>query len=225
MLQIADEIFARYPGVLVGVVVATDLDNTGERPEVRDQLRQEEAGLRRRLADTVLVEHPRIAPWREAYRVFGAKPKKYPSSIEAIARRVLKGAELPSINPLVDLYNVVSLRHILPVGGEDLDRLEGQLELRFAGDAEPEAELLGRPVPAAPELGEVIYADARGAVCRRWNWREAERTCLSAETRNAILIIEALPPTGRAELEAALDDLASGVERSCGGSSERVIYG
>jgi DNA/RNA-binding domain of Phe-tRNA-synthetase-like protein len=132
---------------------------------------------------------------------------------------------MPSINPLVDLYNAVSLRYLLPVGGEDLDRLQGHLTLRFAGETEPEVALLGRPEPAAPEPGEVIYADDAGAVCRRWNWREAARTCLSEDTRNAILVVELLPPTEPAVLDAGLAELAVEIERRCGGKVVVSVLG
>lgn len=224
-LTIDPAIFERFPGTLVGTVVARAIDNRTGDPGLVDGLRAAEARARIALAGAVLVEHPRIAPWREAYRGFGAKPKKYPSSIEALCRRVARGDELPSINPLVDLYNAVSLRHLLPVGGEDLDRLDGPLTLRFAGESEPEVALLGRPEPAAPEAGEVIYADAVGAVCRRWNWREAARTCLSETTRNAILVVELLPPTEPAVLDAALAELAAGVERYCSGTTAVSVLG
>ena len=224
MLTIAPEIFERFPGVVIGTVVAREIDNTGAHPQLGERLRAAEAAVRAELAGTVLVEHPRILPWREAYRAFGAKPKKYPSSIEALVRRVIKGDELPSINPLVDLYNVVSLSHLLPGGGEDIGKLEGPLELRFAGPDEPEVELLGRPQPAAPLEGEVIYTDSIGAVCRRWNWREAARTCLGPETREAILVIEALPPMGAQEVAAALDELCSLAEHHCRAGCTSSIY-
>ncbi len=225
MLRISAEIFDRFPGALVGTVVARGIDNRGDNPQLTERLRTAEALARERLAGVALVEHPRIAPWRQAYREFGAKPKKYPSSIEALARRVLKGDALPSISPLVDLYNEVSLRHLLPVGGEDLDKLSGPLELRFADAGEPAVELLGRSEPAAPEPGEVIYTDDVGAVCRRWNWREAARTCLTAGTENAILVVEALPPAMREDLAAAIAALASAVAATCGAACETTIHG
>lgn len=225
MLRVTDEIFERFPGVRIGTVVATGVDNGGDRPELTAALRDAEAAARQALGDGPLVEHPRIAPWREAYRAFGAKPKKYPSSLEALARRVLKGEELPTVLPLVDLYNAVSLRHLLPVGGEDLERLVGPLVLRLAGEDEPPVSLLGRPQPQAPAPGEVIYADDAGAVCRRWNWREAARTRLRAETTDAILVVEALPPVTGDELQVALDELASRVTASCGGRCETAVFG
>ena len=223
MLSIAPEIFESFPGVRIGVIRVTGIDNTGSRPELVGALRAAEAELRSRMAGQVIVEHPRIAPWRDAFRSFGAKPKKYPSSIEALVRRVLKGDTLPSISPLVDLYNVVSLRHVLPVGGEDLSRIEGVFRLRFAGEDEPEAHMLGRPGPERPLPGEIIYADDVGAVCRRWNWRESARTCLTETTTEAFLLIETLPPTSPEELVAALDELVDSAAEHCGARCERRI--
>lgn len=214
MLTIDSRIFERFPGLRVGTVVARGLDNRGSTAPLSPGLRDAEAAARRALTGA-LVEHPRIAPWREAYRAFGAKPKKYPSSIEALARRVLRGDPLPSISPLVDLYNTLSLRYLLPFGGEDLDKVQGRVELRFAGEAEPEVALLGRPEPASPEPGEVIYSDELGAICRRWNWREAAHTALAPETENAIFVIEALPPTPEDELRQALEALRDGLHEHC----------
>jgi DNA/RNA-binding domain of Phe-tRNA-synthetase-like protein len=128
-----------------------------------------------------------------------------------------QGKELPFVNPLVAIYNTVSLRHFLPVGGEDLARVEGDLELRFAGAADPEVELLGEPAAARPFPGEVVYADRVGALCRCWNWREAERTCLRAETTEAVLVTEALAHRGAAELDSAVEDLAGRVAAFLGG--------
>ncbi len=226
MLQVHPEIFERFPGVRIGIVVAEGVDNTGDTTAMEPDLRRAEESLRQAFADTPVIEHPNIACWREAYREFGAKPKKYPSSIEAMTRRVLKGDSIPSISSLVDLYNTVSLSHILPVGGEDLDRIEGPLTLRFAGEDEPEVSLLGRPEPQAPTPGEVIYADDVGAVCRRWNWREAARTCITTETRNAILVIEAVSHIQSVALVTALEELADSIQRHCGGElTTRVIDG
>jgi DNA/RNA-binding domain of Phe-tRNA-synthetase-like protein len=219
--EIDPRIFAEFPGARVGVVAARGLDNRGDGAEIRRLLAAEERRVAEELAGVAVVEHPHIAPWRDAYRRFGAKPKKYRSSIENLVRRALKGNPLPSINPLVDLYNAVSLRHLLPVGGESLERITGSIELTFAGESEAPVRLLGERQERPPHPGEVIYRDAAGAICRRWNWKEAERTKLTPETRDAVLVIEALPPAGEAQLDAALADLAGLIERFCGGRLAR----
>ncbi|HYI85159.1 MAG TPA: phenylalanine--tRNA ligase beta subunit-related protein [Acetobacteraceae bacterium] len=222
-LRIDPAIFHTFPGTLIGVVVARGIDNSGEAPEARAALRAAEASLPARFGTGPVTEHPAVAPWREAYRRFGARPKDHPSSIENLVRRVMKGQALPHINPLVDVYNTVSLLHLLPAGGENLDALQGDLHLTFAGPDEPAVRLLGEPEARAPVAGEVIYRDDVGAVCRRWNWKEAERTKLTPATRNALLVLEALPPAGAASLEAALADLARGIAAACGGAFRTAL--
>ncbi len=222
-LTIDPLVLDRFPGVVLGVVVARGVDNSGASPEATTLLRAAEAGLAARFGSTPVPEHPAIAPWREAYRAFGAKPKDHPSSIENLVRRVLKGNPLPTINPLVDLYNAISLEFLLPVGGEDLDSLCGDLCLTFASEMEPTVRLLGEAEERAPKPGEVIYRDDLGAVCRRWNWKEAERTKLTAETRNAVLVLEALPPVERSVLEAATGRLRDLVARHCGGEVRAAL--
>jgi DNA/RNA-binding domain of Phe-tRNA-synthetase-like protein len=123
----------------------------------------------------------------------------------------------------VDLYNAVSLERVLPAGGEDLERIQGDLVLCRAGGAEPPVLLLGEAEARPPHAGEVIYRDDLSAVCRRWNWKEADRTKLTAATRQAVLVIEALPPTHRPGLEQALADLAGRVTRCCGGEADVAI--
>jgi DNA/RNA-binding domain of Phe-tRNA-synthetase-like protein len=222
-LSIDPEILAAFPGVLLGVIVAREIDNRRnpeEAPGLAELLRAEEARVRTELGGVPLSEHPRIAPWREAYRKFGVTPKRATSSIENLLRRVLKGEAVRPVNPLVDLYNVVSLRHLLPAGGEDLRSVEGPVRLTFAAPAEPPVVLLGEAEARPPHPGEVIYKDAVGTLCRRWNWKEADRTKLTPETTDALLVLEALPPAGADDVERALADLVALVTRFCGGRVE-----
>jgi len=220
-LRVTSDIFEKFPAVVLGVVIAHGIDNSGadskKDADILRQLRAEEEAVRLRLAGAQLSEHPRIAPWREAYRAFGAKPKDHPSSIENLVRRVLKGNTVPHINTLVDAYNTISLRWLVPVGGEDLEAVQGDVLLTIAGADEKPALLLGDAEPRAPHPGEVLYKDDLGALCRRWNWKEADRTKLTATTRNAFLVIEGLPPVPRTDIETAAHDLAALVRTACGG--------
>ncbi len=223
VLRVTQEIYQLFPDTVLGVVKAHAIDNAGVNGAVLEELRREEARVRERLAGIQVTEHPHIAPWREAYRKFGAKPKDHPSSIENLVRRVLKGQPLPGINPLVDLYNTISLRHLVPVGGEDLDRITGDVLLAVAGPDEPPALLLGEAEARPPKPGEVIYKDDLGAICRRWNWKEADRTKLTAATKRAFLVIEGLPPVGRVVIERACEELAALVREHCGGQVEVAL--
>jgi DNA/RNA-binding domain of Phe-tRNA-synthetase-like protein len=217
-LVITDTIFDGFPELVLGVVILHNIDNSQNRAEITEMLREAESTLSGKFSKTPVIEHPYIATWREAYRKFGAKPKDYPSSVENLTRRVLNGATIGHINNLVSLYNTISLRHILPVGGEDIDKITGDVVLTHAGNNEPAVFLLGEKEARAPRAGEIIYKDEVGAICRRWNWKEADRTKLTQETKNAFLIIEALPPVPRDTVETAIRELADLVEQYCGGT-------
>src|SRR6476659_2778776 len=197
---VTPEVFAMFPDAVLGVIVARGIDNTSQDEEIPARLRQEEARVRELFAGQPVTGHPRIAVWREAYRKFGARPKDHPSSIENLVRRVAKGHALPQINPLVDLYNTASLKFLVPAGGEDLDRTQGDIRLTVAGEGEAPVRLLGEPEERPPYPGEVLYKDDLGALCRRWNWKEADRTKLTPQTRRAILVLEGLPPVGVEEI-------------------------
>ncbi|HEV2579911.1 MAG TPA: phenylalanine--tRNA ligase beta subunit-related protein, partial [Ktedonobacteraceae bacterium] len=159
-------------------------------------------------ADAKPATHPHIAAWRQAYESFGAKPKKILCSVEALLSRTLKGNDLPTINYIVDLYNAISIRHVLPVGGEDLDRLESDLVLTFATGSEPfDSVENGEAVIAHPAPGEVVFADSAGVTCRCWNWRQCRRTQLTLDTRNAYFVLDCLAPYTIEELMCAGEEL------------------
>jgi DNA/RNA-binding domain of Phe-tRNA-synthetase-like protein len=221
--RVDESIFNVFPDVVLGIIIARNINNSGERSEIMSALRQEQTKTVERFAGVSVNEHPQIVPWREAYRKFGAKPKDYPSSVENLIKRVSKGYSLPHINLLVDIYNTISLRHIVPVGGEDLDKIEGDIQLVFASDHERPIRLLGEPEDRAPKPGEVIYKDNAGAICRRWNWKEADRTKFTEVTKNAVIVIEGLPPVFRNQMENILQELAALITEYCGGNVSTTI--
>lgn len=222
LIRVSPDIFSDYPGVIVGVVVAHNVNNSVVQADVKQLRQQAQANLRMHFTPNRLAEHAYIIPWIAAYKHFGAKPKKHIPSVLNLGQRALQGS-MPSINCLVDMYNIVSLKYLLPAGGEDLDTILGNIELTKAGENEKAINLLGDNSPTRPEVGEVIYKDDNGAICRRWNWKEAERTKITSQTSNAIFVIEGLPPVDRNTIEMAINDLAQMIERYCGGTATVAI--
>lgn len=155
-----------------------------------------------RLAGASLETLPEVESWRDAFKAFGVKPREGRSSVEALLRRLEAG--LPRIDRLTDHYNAISVQHLLPIGGEDLDRYVGPPRLVRASGTEPFDTIAdGREAVVNPEPGEVVWVDDRGVTCRRWNWRQCIRTRLSPETGNIIFILDALEPTSDAALQEA----------------------
>lgn len=165
--------------------------------------------LSERLDGRAPHEDPHLAAWRDAYTAFGAKPSRTRNSAEALARRALTDAGLPRINLLVDLYNAISVAHLIPVGGEDTDRIRGAMRLVRATGQEPFSTVAGgEEALEHPEPGEVVWCDGEGVTCRRWNWRQGVRTRLAEESVNAVFLLERLAPMTIGELEAAGAELA-----------------
>lgn len=177
----------------IGVIVFDKVDNSQSHSEIVALLRQTEQFARDKYQTAQRSEIPEIKCWREAYKQFNAK--EYTSSVEALLKRAVKGEAIWDINDLVNLYNALSLKYLLPFGGEDLDAMTGDLELTVSAGGE-ECQLLGDAEPSVIKPGEVLYRDAVGPVCRRWNWREVERTKLTKETRRAIIVCEDLVSDG-----------------------------
>jgi len=208
---------ALLPELRVGIVIASGFDNRRSGEQSAALLAQAAEQVRQRVGDAEIPALPEIAPWREAYRAFGVKPSKYRSSIESLYRSAVAGS-LRSINPLVDLYNVVSLQAGSPCGGEDLAALDGDVHLTRATGTELFTPL-GMAEDQPPIPGEIIYRDETGAFCRCLNWREADRTKLTEETTNAILCMEVIDPTRTEDIQRACEELATLIETHLGGNT------
>ena len=210
-----------FPEATIGVVVARGFDNAVHADRTAALLESAVHEAASQLAGVDIPGHSAIAPWRAAYAAFGVKPSKFRSSIESLLRAAQAG-RLHAINPLVDLYNTVSLRHLLPCGGEDLAAIQGDIRLtRASGDEHFVA--LGTEREERPAPGEVIYCDDYGAICRCWNWREADRTKLTPSTSNAFLCIESVSPHAGAQVEVACADLAMLVVEYLGGTATTAV--
>ena len=214
--RIADEVFQRFPGYVRGVVIAHDLTNGPSPPALLDLLREAEASVRARVKAEAVAEEPRIKSWREAYRAFGAKPAEFRSSIEALAR--------PAINALVDIGNLISLRHLAPAGAHAIDLLAGDLALRPATGAE-QFLAFGSTEIEHPLPGEIVFAEGDTVLTRRWTWRQAQHTLTLPQTRAVEFNIDGLPPVPPADVEQAGVEIMELVKRFCGGRARFAMLG
>jgi len=224
-LRVDPAILERFPGYTAAVVYARDLENGESDAQGAESLREAEDFVSTNLREPASA-HPHLQAWRSAFSAFGAKPSKFLCSAEALVKRVLKGEELPAIDRVVDAYNAVSLRHVVPAGGEDLDRLESDLHLTFADGTEPFDLLSGDGTPDHPDAGEVVWKDSAGVTCRRWNWRQCRRTRRLPGTKNAYFVIDRMAPYARETLDQAAAELIGHLRRISPGSDlELEVFG
>jgi DNA/RNA-binding domain of Phe-tRNA-synthetase-like protein len=219
---VEDDFWRIFPHARIGVVINQGIDNAvKDSSKYEEVLKMAEKNAMEHLKNEEFSSNDVIKVWREAFQKFKTK-KGARSSIEALLKRVHNGNHIGSINPLVDIYNAISLKYGLPCGGEDIDTFVGDIRLtRAVGDEEfiP----LGSDENAPPYEGEIIYKDDAGAICRCWNWREAVRTALTENTKNAFLCLELVDETRYDDFEKALKELEEMVSANIGGRSKVAI--
>jgi lysyl-tRNA synthetase class 2 len=221
-IEVAPEVFALFPGYVRHVLVVNGADNTKEVPELAGLLVEAQQQVRGDERFSDLKAHPRIASWRDAFQSFGTNPNKCPPSIANLIKRVRGGKDLPYVNSLVAIFNVISMRHVLPAGGDDLDKVKGDIRLTLAQGHESYTPLGSPDQKERPTPGEVVLLDTGNdeVFCRAWCWKNGDVSKIEATTRRVAINIDILPPGSLEEGKAAALETLEMVKRFCGGDIE-----
>ena len=207
-------VVAKFPGICAGVVVAHGLQcSDAQWSHLADVLKREQESVLRRLGDKPLADLPSIAAWRRAFASLGVKPTKYRNAAEALLRRLTKQGELPSVNPLVDIGNLISIRYALPVAVFDTKHLSNPVVVRFADGSETFFDL-GADEMSHPEAGEVVFVDRQNTViARRWCWRQSVSSAAHGQSEEILMTVEGQHDSARDDCQAALGDLLGWLHR------------
>jgi DNA/RNA-binding domain of Phe-tRNA-synthetase-like protein len=219
------DVIARFPNLCGGIIFAEGMTNQATPEDVQQMYIEEQQATLRRLGNFSPADIAPLAAWRAAFRAFGVEPTKYRSAAEALLRRLTKKGDIPSINLMVDLYNLVSIRYALPMAAFDLRSLNGDLTVRFAnGDERFTAH--DEPEAGHPEPGEVIFVDDAGLIfARRWCWKQSLESSTGLDTTAALITIEAHHSGAEREVRAAMEDIVSLLGLYAGGSFRMAVLG
>jgi DNA/RNA-binding domain of Phe-tRNA-synthetase-like protein len=215
---IESKVWNLFAGMRLVVGVGHGLINTPDTsPNVLGELRTTEEALKASWVHENAQSHPKIAIWREAFQQNGVSGKKFPSSIEALTRRVVGGGSLPDINPLTNFYNSLSLKHLVPAGAWDIDALSGgDIILRVSKKGDRFCEL-GCSEYLSMEEGEVCYADHKELITRHFVWRQSEKAKITTTTKSFFFVSELIPMEGEdaAEIDERAEQLKCALQKDC----------
>ena len=213
---IEEEFWNLFPDAKIGVIVCHGIDNKIKKTDrYKEIISEAEKKALDHIQNPDFSKNTVIKSWRDAFKKFKTK-KGARSSIEALLKRVSNENHINTINPLVDIYNSVSLKYAFPCGGEDMDTFSGDIRLtRAVGDED--FVTLGSDKVSPPYQGEIIYKDDKGAICRCWNWRESVRTMLTENTTNAFLCLELIDEDRFEEFKEGLKYLGNTIQENLGG--------
>ncbi|SDT38204.1 B3/B4 domain-containing protein (DNA/RNA-binding domain of Phe-tRNA-synthetase) [Jiangella sp. DSM 45060] len=214
----APEIWADHPTLAAGVLV---VDGVSDRAATGDAVGRHLDRARTLLDGGPASALPQLRAWRRTFAAMGLKPTQYRCAAESLLRRLGKDGDLPRIHPLVDLCNAASAAAAIPVAALDRDRVKGDLEVRRAHGDETYTAFGGETERPAP--GEVIFADEAGqAHARRWTYKQSGTSIVRPETRDVLIVSEALHPGAAADVEALLAALADDVAAAWPGVTPRL---
>ena len=153
---VSKDFFEKVPNAHFGVVIVKNFNNKEENKKVKDMLSKEMKEALEKLKDVKVKEEAYILPYREAFRAIDLNPNKFMCSIEALLTRISKGKDLPSINPIVDLGNALSVKYKLPIGIHDIDNFKGDIEIRKGKETDTFVPFGGGDIEH-PEENEYVY--------------------------------------------------------------------
>ena len=217
------DIFTKFPNLRAGVVLGSGMINSKSSPDLKEEYLEEQSLTISRIGEKPLSEIEGLKAWRGAFREFGVNPTKYRSAPESLLRRLTKKGDIPSINSLVDICNLVSIRYAIAAASFDVRAISGDVTVRFAEGSE-RYTTLGEDEVVYPDKGEVIFVDDSGLViARRWCWRQSQDSATQIDTEKAIFTLEAQFENCLPEVERALDDLMGYLNKYVGGSYRTAL--
>jgi DNA/RNA-binding domain of Phe-tRNA-synthetase-like protein len=169
-----------------------------------------------------IASDPILQGFRQLHDAVGRSNRKYVSSSENLLKVLLQTGQLPHVNLLVDIYNLVSVKTRLSLGAHDVSAICGNVSLRLT-TGEEHFWPLGAyaPKPVAP--GEYAYVDDRNNMLCRLEVRQGDNTKITPGTTECLYIVQGNPVTGGDYITAAVEELLVLTKRFCGGQ-ERLLY-
>jgi len=207
----------KYPDLRIGLVVAKNVNNATYQEGLEEYARGIFLKFARKFEDPKDFEgNKNILAWREIYRSFGINPKKKKPTAESLLVRTIRSEYIPHISPAVDAYLCAETAHYLPIGGYDLERISGDIVLRFSRGNE---NFMGVGAESAEVTndGEVVYADNDRILTRCWNYRDSDFSKIDTGTSTLALFSEApLAEITDDEVKETVEQISANLQKFCG---------
>jgi DNA/RNA-binding domain of Phe-tRNA-synthetase-like protein len=223
-LIISEAIRTQFPDLRIGIVVAHSIDNTHYSEALVSAVNLTFTSFADKFESLeVFEEEKNIKIWRDVYRSFGTNPKKKTPTAEALLSRVIKSRFVPHISPAVDSYLMAETLHALPIGGYDLEKVEGDIVLRLSSDQESFLGIGGSNEETL-SAGEVVYADATRILTRRWNYKDCDHAKVADATKSIALFVEGpKKEISDSEISQTAEAMAANLHKYCGATVKTLF--
>lgn len=217
-ITLQKQVFRQFhPQFRVGVVLLQGIDNHRKLPQSLHLLHETEKAIRLTHHPELLKYHNLIQPWAVAQQEFGPIAKHYDTSVERLLKAVLGKQKIAAKDTATNLVKALSLRYVVPMGVDDLDKIQGNIEFRIAAGSEEVGWFL------LLKKGTLYYRDAQKILGTKLDYWKSGKTKLNRKTTDVLVHIEALPPVSMAKLTVITRETAGLLQAFCGGKARTFI--
>lgn len=215
-------VFEINPNIKFGIIIGKNIKNSETVSDDEGRLREAEKRMRENYQVNQVRELLNVSLYREFMTNAGINPNKFPPSVEAMFKRILKGGALPIINALVDLCNAVSIEQIISLGAHDLNDIHEDLEVRFSKEGD-----IFLPFGATEyenvDKGELVFTSGNTVQTRKWIWRQSELGKTTIGSKEIFFQLVGFDNDKEATLNKAMENIESLVTDRFQGTCEKYI--
>jgi DNA/RNA-binding domain of Phe-tRNA-synthetase-like protein len=199
-------VFELNSEIKFGILVGNNIKNTDTTPDDEERLRKAENRMRDEIKPKEIRDLPNVKLYREVMQKSGINPNKYPPSVEAMFKRIVKGGQLPVINALVDLCNAVSIENGISLGGHDLKDIHEDLEVRYSRKGDVFLPFGSENYEDVQE-GELIFTSGNIVQTLKWVWRQSELGKLTLDSSHVFFQLVGFEYADGSSLYEAMSDI------------------
>lgn len=215
-------VFELNPQIKFGILIGHDIKNSDTNEKDAERLRKAEAKMKDQIKPEELREIHNVALYRDVMLKSGLNPNKYPPSVEAMFKRIIKGGQLPIINALVDLCNAVSIENTISLGGHDLRDINEDLEVRYSNSDDIFLPFGETEYESVPE-NELVFTSGNVVQTLKWVWRQSELGKITLGSSDVFFQLVGFEYEEGSSLYNAMDEIENLVKERFQGSVTKYI--
>ena len=216
-IKIKKEVFKKFPDIKIAFILTENVDNKKKLKESIHLLQEMEQLIRLTFNKETIKNHYLIAPWAVAQQEFGKNAKHHHTSVERLLKNVLAQKSITTKDVITNLLRYLALKHIVPLGVDDYQKINGDLTFSLSSGKEKVDAL--RNI----KKGALYYKDKKNVLGTKLDFWKSNKTALNKKSTSALIHFDILPPINKKKLNELVKETKELVTSFCGGKVEVVV--
>ncbi len=216
-IKIKKEVFKKFPELKIAFVLAKNIDNKSKLKESSHLLEEIQQLIRLTFNKETIKNHHLIAPWAVAQQTFGKNAQHHHTSVERLLKNVLAKKSIVTKDVLTNLLRYLALKHIVPLGVDDLSKTKGDLTFALSSGKEKVDAL--RNI----KKGALYYKDEKNILGTKLDFWKSKKTALNSKSNSALIHFDVLPPLNQKILKVLVKETKDLISSFCGSKVKILV--